>query len=538
MVTDLSNEVTMTASRSAVALSPLKSAVWRRSRMMVALVFLYIVVAAFYQSVSHPFGYDEDQFFASAFAVAKCGLLPYVDFPYFHMPNLIYGYAPLFLFFSHPFLMARFLTALCGVAIAILVFFVSRSLFPKNSNSVGLAVGLSAAVLITNSPCFKLAVGYVWNHSHSTLCALAAFVFHCRALKRPKPWKYFLLSGLFLGMAIGIRLTFAPLIIPFIAILFLFPKCRTKQKIFEVVVFAIGGLLANALGLYFWINHPSQFWFGNISYAELNTLYRVEMGHQLAMTLGGKLIYLVRDIFSQPSDLLIMLATIFCFLGARILPMFRSIAARPDFLLLIAVIPFLYAGSFAPTPAWPPYFFAPLPFLVLLGPFALAYLQDGEARQARARMLVLAAVVSCFYGSLPKSASAAYALLQPKTWAPVLLHQTATELKAEASVRGGKILTLAPTFAAEAGISVYPPFVVGVFGWRVSHFLTHWERQHYLLPEPAEIESMFAHTLPVVLFSDRVTPASLQQPIREFVLKHKYRPKKLSNGVEVWTPPL
>jgi hypothetical protein len=362
---------------------------------------------------------------------------------------------------------------------------------------------------------------------------------HCRALKTPKPWKCFLLSGLFLGMAIGIRLTFAPLIVPFLAILFLFPKGEIKQKIPAVVAFAIGGVVANAPSLYFLIIDPLHFWFGNLGYQRLATLYRIETGDKIAMTLGGKLVHIGRVIFSQPGDLLIILVTIFSFLGVRIRQLPRSIAVRPDFLLLGSLMPFLYCGSFAPNLAWPVYFFAPLPFLMLFGPFALAYLQDGEARRACVRLFVLAALVSCFYGNFPKTASAMNILLKPKNWIPVQVHTAATELRTEVSAHGSKdsILTLSPTFAAEAGIPIYPPFVVGVFGWRVSHLMPPSERRHQSLVAPADIDDLFAGALPVVVLGDHVSPTSLQQPIRDFVVKHKYRPKKLSYEVEVWLPP-
>ncbi len=519
-------------------LDTMKSAVKRGTWSVVGIVVAYIAIATFRLSVTSPYSYDEDQFFAGPSEVARYGLHPYRDFPYFHMPNLVYAYAPLFLFSHYPFLLARLLSGFFAIGVSIAVFLVSRSLLPQDDKRISLSVALSAAVLVANSSLYALAASRVWNHAPSTLCALIAFMAHSHALRGCRSGKYFLLSGIFLGMAIGIRLSFAPLVLPFLIMPILLPNSDAKWKVRGIVAFGAGGLLANALGLYFWITHPAQFWFGNVHYASLNTLYKAEMGYVTAMWIRDKLVYLAQLVFSHPADLLIIFATMFCFLGAKVRHIGRSILTHRDFLFLVILLPFLYTGSFAPTPAWPQYFFAPLPFLVLLGPYALAYLRDGEARLACVRSLALAAVLSCFFGSFPKTSGAVRPLVEPETWVPIQVHAAASELAAEVSKvgKGGMVLTLVPTFAAEAGIPVYPPLVVGVFGWRVSHLLPPSERHHQSMAGPADLQDLLQSKRPVVAFKHHSVPQSLEEPLREFVRRYRYRCKELSHGLEVWIP--
>ncbi|MFM7173516.1 MAG: hypothetical protein ACKO4U_10840, partial [Caldilinea sp.] len=68
-----------------------------------ALLFLLLVGLAMRRHFNH----DEHQFVASAAVIAHYGLLPYRDFPYFHVPNLSFLYALVFQFTDFLLLGAR-----------------------------------------------------------------------------------------------------------------------------------------------------------------------------------------------------------------------------------------------------------------------------------------------------------------------------------------------------------------------------------------------------------------------------------------------
>src|SRR3954470_9477005 len=59
---------------------------------LVPVVFTVMLARA----MSKPLDHDEHQFIASGALLARRGLLPYRDYPYFHMPYLAGAYALLF----------------------------------------------------------------------------------------------------------------------------------------------------------------------------------------------------------------------------------------------------------------------------------------------------------------------------------------------------------------------------------------------------------------------------------------------------------
>ena len=66
------------------------------------IIFIIFIIGAYLlvlnRAMVKGFEHDENQFVASAYLFSTDWLLPYVDYPYFHMPNLIFIYAVLFKF--------------------------------------------------------------------------------------------------------------------------------------------------------------------------------------------------------------------------------------------------------------------------------------------------------------------------------------------------------------------------------------------------------------------------------------------------------
>src|SRR5574342_634021 len=110
-----------------------------RTFLAIAAVFAYVAAAALSSSLLTGLDHDEHQFMAGAYLVAEHSLHPYQDFPYFHMPNLVYLYSLFFLFTDYPFLCARLFSALCAIGIALAIFLISRSLF-KDAEATGLII--------------------------------------------------------------------------------------------------------------------------------------------------------------------------------------------------------------------------------------------------------------------------------------------------------------------------------------------------------------------------------------------------------------
>jgi hypothetical protein len=251
------------------------------------VVVIYLVIVSAWYPLSSPLNHDEHQFMASAFLVAQYGLHPYQDFAYFHMPNLVYLYAPFFLV-PYSFMLARLFVGICALGICLTIFLTARSLFAGQSKLNSLILPVSSAALLIHSGMFRYASSHVWNHTPSAVCAVVAFLLACQAILGNKPSAYFFMSGVSLGMAIGIRLSFAPLVVPFLLAIVVFRAGTVREKAMNAMTFAIGGLFANLPAVYFFFTSYKEFLFGNLGYPKLNTIYRQEWSFTGAMTFAAK----------------------------------------------------------------------------------------------------------------------------------------------------------------------------------------------------------------------------------------------------------
>ena len=74
------------------------------------------LVFVFSRTMQRALDHDEHQFVASAVAWSRDGLLPYRDFPHFHMPYLVWLYGLGDLLTGRPYLVARLLSVAGAVA--------------------------------------------------------------------------------------------------------------------------------------------------------------------------------------------------------------------------------------------------------------------------------------------------------------------------------------------------------------------------------------------------------------------------------------
>src|SRR5204862_6698159 len=62
----------------------------------ITLFFLLLLLGLFARAMNRDLDRDEGQFIAAGALLARHGYLPYVDYPYFHVPNLAFAFAALF----------------------------------------------------------------------------------------------------------------------------------------------------------------------------------------------------------------------------------------------------------------------------------------------------------------------------------------------------------------------------------------------------------------------------------------------------------
>jgi len=473
--------------------------------------------------LSAPLKNDEHQFIASA-ALLRGSVLPYRDFPYFHVPNLTFLYAALFQATDHLLLAARICSALCGWITLAVIFLCAWKASPGFGPRGRALFASGCSLLLLGSPLFLQTSVLAWNHALPTALALLAFSAHLRAL-RSSSARWMLASGLLLGLAAGTRLSFAPLFMPF-GLFLLFRATGTGQRIRLTAAFCAGALLGLAPTLAFLYLAPDAFLFGNFGYAGLNTAYRADHGYTRAMTLPGKLGYFL-EVMARPGNLVpLLLAGVSVRVAAAATPA-RARGAMQDLWFLLWLVPFLLVGSFAPSPSWPQYHYAVMPFSVMVIALALP-----RARETRWRERGLGLVITAALVLLPFAVSRASlpSLLRPSAWTPVQIHRMG-QASCRAAGAEATVLTLAPVVPLEGGQRIRPELATGPFAWRTGYLLDAAERTRFHVLSPGDLPALQRTDPPTVVLLG-LEPGT-EQALRRMVSAGGFHAFEIAPGVSL-----
>jgi 4-amino-4-deoxy-L-arabinose transferase-like glycosyltransferase len=499
------------------------------SFIVIVIFFSLIFASLFSLSMHKVLNNDEHQFIASAKLLESKSLLPYKDYPYFHLPNLIFIYGALFNYSEHLLFTARLFSVLCATATLATIFFVAYGLFARQNYLIRFVFGICSVMLILANPLFTYTTGYSWNHDSSTLFALLGFVVHCYAVRQERAGKWFLLSGIFLGLAIGTRLSFGPSFIPFITAILIYPNTTKQRKGHFVFCFVLGVFLSLLPSIILFALAPKQFIFGNLGYARLNTMYRLEMGYVRAMTLGSKVKDLL-DIFSEPGNLLLGFLFIYLVLGRGMMTWKERVLKHFEVTFTLILLPFILAGSLAPTPSFRQYFYAPIPFIIMAIFYKVSELQFQEQKRKNSlKLLVIAMTISCIY-AIPKYWITGN-MMTINNLFPMRIHNAGIEISA--IVGKGRVLTVAPIFALEGGSSIYKEFATGAFAWRTASFLSRKERKEFGMICGDDLWDFLENKAPAGILVG-FGREELERPFVNYAEKKRYKALTF-DGITLWT---
>jgi hypothetical protein len=345
-----------------------------------------------------------------------------------------------------------------------------------------------------------------------------------------------------LGLAIGTRLSFAPLVAPLLAAALLAPGAAAPARRRLGLAFLVGLVLALVPCLIVFGLAPEQFVFGNLTYAGLNTAYREQTSFPLAMTPLDKLAYVARTVVEPPGTLLLIVAWLVVAAPtvARGVLDGRSFGLQSDdclefertfgSVLVAGSLPFVLVGALAPTPSFYQYFYPLSPFLALGLIYGLAGSRgSGDADRLALRGLAVGLLVTGVYAA----PSYARLLRPPSSWAPLAEHALGVEVARQ--VGGGRVLTLAPLIPLEGGSPIYAPLATGPFAWRTAPEVDADRRDRLGMLTWAELAPRL----------DRAPPAGvlvgfepdLEAPLVDFAVAHGYRETRLSGGASLWVRP-
>ena len=503
----------------------------------VAFVLALLLVLVWGLNMRRGLNHDEHQFVASGALIAREGLLPYRDFPYFHVPSLSFLYALLFRATDYLLLAARSVSILCSWLTLVLIFGAALAWLRQLPPWWRVAIGGATVVLLMTTPSFLHASGRAWNHDFPILLTLLAAVGQVGWLKRAGGsagasrrllwWP--LVAGVLVGLAASARLTFVVAGAAFVLPVFLVLPWRTREAWFAAGMFCAGGILGALPALYMLGVAPAQFVFGNLSYARLNTAYYQQAaGAGAAMTLGGKLATTVEYIVTQPGNLLLVLLAAYGLWRAR-----RQLRHAAELLFLLLLVPCFLVGAYAPTPIQLQYIYLLFPLLALIFLAALAY--DSRPRLS-AGLVAAAALISAIL-AVPRYVEGLQVAFIPAEWFPLKVHARGEYLGDLVGQR--PVLTLAPTYPLEGHTPIYPEFVTGVLGWRVAPLLTPDERRQVGLVALDELAADLAARPPRgILTGLDDSDADEEAPLVAYAQEQDYVPIALPDEGTLWASPL
>jgi hypothetical protein len=496
----------------------------RRWRAWAAALLGAMLLLMFARAMRLTLNHDEHLFVASGALFARRGLLPYRDYLYIPVPNLVFLYAAVFMLTDHLLLAARSVSVVSGWLLLVLVFITAWGAHRGEVARERFILAAAATGLLFASPSFIYVNGRPWNNDASMLLAAAAFLLHCLAIRRGAPRVAFVVSGLLLGLAAGVRISFAPLALPFCIAIFLTATRRDwLARAGDLAAFALGGIVSVIPTVWLILKAPREFYFGNFTFRGLNAIYFHDVGSKHAMGVLGKLGYFFNDaLFRRPTELLIVALAVVVLTGAA-----RGLRRRsPRYVELVfffMLLPFLFWGALAATPTQRQYYYPLIPFLILALVFALSQMPGGQSRErARVALVIVAVVASAV--ALVKDYRRVDVLANPSSWYPNRIHALGEAIRREIPQGDrphGKVLTLAPIAPLEGGMDIDEELEVGPFAWRMAYLIDPATRRAQHVLGPGDLDAFLAANPPAAILTG--FSGSLENPLIDFAKQHGYR---------------
>jgi hypothetical protein len=492
---------------------------------------------------------DEHQFVSPGTLLVRQHLLPYKDYPYFHAPYQVALQALSYEFSDKLLGAARLLSMAFGLGCLALIFGAALRYLSGLPFLIRLATAMALPLFMSLNTLFLYTSGRAWNHDLSVFLALSAFLVHCGALARSRPGPGLVASGLLLGLAAGVRLSWAPAALPFLAAVYWLGTPSGQARTWRRGLPFLGGIALAALPwLALFLCAPADTFFGAVVYpGKLTTQFWASHHYTKAMGWSSKLSYFYQHVYLGAGDYhlfgtyyqnkALFLATAVLALPLNLLAIWRGTPWRRESAFLLLVLPVVWLGSALPTPNMYQYYYQMVPFCILALILAVANLNHLVDRPwSRRALLVVLALVAVY--CVEFGASACYSikwrdLAGRGTWAAARVHDLGRDLARLAGQ--GKVLTLCPTYPLEAGLRIYPEFASGPFAFRVAHLLTPEERRARRMVAPADLEDFLASQPPAAILTG--PEKELDHHLATYAQVHGYEPQNLSGSkLVLWLP--
>lgn len=498
--------------------------------LFISCLFLFTLALNVSRAVRADYNHDEDQFIASARLLQDEGLLPYRDYPYFHTPYLIFVYTQLFtLTGSYNLLVARLFSAVCASVTVMLVFGIVLHFFRNHSWVSRWLIAVGIVFLYLPNPLFAATASFSWNHNLSVFLMLGSLWLVVIGSQKKSPGAWLFAGGAFLGIAVGTRVSSITILPAFLLALIWLPgKFSRRRFSCLVLLFGAGFCLALLPLVWFLITARQQFIFGNLGYAQLNSVYRLDVPVAYdglvpvygASSLAEKIGFLWNDVIGQPANLLLFACLVF--FGWSVLAMHLRRKDEQAFrnVLVFAATLLVAVGSFLPTPSWYQYFYAPVPFALLSIALGLAYLTQGSYETRKWLNLLLIQLVLLTNIFMFHDYRRMSFLRYVDLWKPLVIHRVGMDIR-ELVGPVGRVFTIAPIYPLEGGLRVYAPMATGVLAFRTGPLLSVEKQKQYGIVSTQNFEAYLDENLPdgILVGSD----PTLEEGIIEYAFSRGYK---------------
>jgi hypothetical protein len=439
--------------------------------------------------------HDEHQFVASATLLARHGYLPYRDYPYFHVPYLVVIDALVFLVTDHLLMGARLLSIVSSAATVLLIASTISRWMRESALPLRRISMVAAVLVLLASPAFMATSGRAWNHDIPTLLAVIAFVIACRSSTEQRAGGRWFAIGALLGVATGVRLTFAPIAGAFFLALMTFEGVERARRRRSGLLFALGLTIALLPCTIMMVIAPRGFIFGNFQYPFLNMAFRGGEHYVRGVTPEGKLDFVLLDLLSKPGNLVALLFFVVPLaIGFKMHR--RELNGHFDLRLLLLVVICSFIGALAATPLFPQYFFTPIVFMMLAGMAVVARITTTEKRRRQWKWAVaLALIISV--PSVVIGYRDVVRVAKWDDWVPIQVHERGVEVAKLA--KNGPVLTLAPLFPLEGHAEIYPELATGPFAFRVGPYVEEANETRLKIWDPDNFASHLADRPPTLV---------------------------------------
>lgn len=500
-----------------------KTVLW----LLIPIVMLATVGA--FAKIMTSYDHNEQMYISASIFYAQNKQL-YKDFAYLQMPYFPLLYGSLFRLMnvtSYYYLLGKLISFIFLSLSSMTLFFLARRVVKDVSFCLSVVALFLLNMTIVNPA--SEASNYIIPIS---LSMTGFYVFFISYIENKVKSFGIALAGILLALSIGIKLTYATVIFPFIAIILLHQLIcfHSRKTIREIILYALLPFLAGiAIGLLptlLFLSDIQSFFFNNLGFHIANTEWRQITGYTGPMSLYSKIAF-AGEVFFRVDNIILLLGILlglgFSIHGSRrILRKNVELIPTGAFLAVMLVLVAI-PTALSPTPSFAQYYAMPVSFCFLVLVFSYGSKSLEIVTLHRIILFILVLVSAAYNG--PILHKHCINLSQRDKWTGLRFHDISMNVRSALINSGigidGKIGTLSPLFVTESNLNIYSELSTGPFLYRIGDLLTPEQRAHYTGTSPKTISDLFTADPPAAVLVG--FEGELDKPLIEYAKANKYK---------------